>query len=297
MMNDDGLATSSRDQRIVVGVDGSEPARRALEWAAAQAERTGATLDIRTAPECQHAIDRPSSSDDAMTRLVHDATSEVHRLAPGVTTTEHVASYPPAADLVAASEGAELLVVGARGRGGFGLLIGSVGFHCLHLSRCPVVIVHPTSTTAAFSLSGRIVVGFDGTRSSSAALDWAARQAELTSAKVEVITAWEWPKFLGTPSIVPPGYRPGDYAEKLVDEELAAIQKVHPTVSFLPSILEEHPSKALVERSRGADLLAVGSRGRGEFTGRLLGSVSEHCAVHADCPVLVFRGMEPKGAR
>jgi nucleotide-binding universal stress UspA family protein len=283
---------SPQKQRIVVGIDGSEMAGEALRWAAAQAERTNATLDIRTAPACGHPIDRAGSSAGVMDSLVHEAALDVQRMMPGVTLTEHVGTYPPAADLVAASDNAGLLVVGSRGRGGFGLLIGSVGFHCLHLSHCPVVIVHPTPTAGGSQASGRIVVGFDGTRTSTAGLDWAARQGELTSSTVEVVTAWEWPKFLRSPSIVPSGYRPGDYAAKLVGEELVVVQKKHPTASLVTSIVEEHPSKALVERSQGADLLVVGSRGRGEFTGTLLGSVSEHCAVHADCPVLVYRGRE-----
>jgi nucleotide-binding universal stress UspA family protein len=294
--DDTRAARSDHDRRIVVGVDGSEPARRALEWAAAQAGRTGATLDIRTAAECEHLIDRPGGSENTPARLLRDAAGDVRRLAPEVATTEHVAPPPPAADLVAASAGAELLVVGARGRGGFGVLIGSVGFHCLHLSHCPVVIVHPTSGAGGSTPGGRIVVGFDGTRSSVAALEWAARQAELTSSKVEVVTAWEWPKLFGTPTVVPSGYRPGDYVEKLVDEELAGSQRAHPTVSFLPSIVEEDPSRALVESSRDADLLVVGSRGRGELGSRL-GSVSEHCAVHADPPVVVCRGFDPAGVR
>jgi nucleotide-binding universal stress UspA family protein len=142
-----------------------------------------------------------------------------------------------------------------------------------------------TSSTEA----GRIVVGVDGSPSSLAALEWAARQGELTGASLELVMAWEWPNSYGAPITFPTGWSPEVEATKVLDEATVAVRAAHPNVPMEAKVVEGHPAPALVGASRGAQLLAVGCRGHGEFTGMLLGSVSEHCVTNAHCPVLVFR--------
>jgi len=135
----------------------------------------------------------------------------------------------------------------------------------------------------------RIVVGVDGSKCSLAALHWAARQAELTGSALEVITTWEWPNTYGVVLAVPEGYDPEADARAVLDDVLKTVREDHPDLVVRPIVVRRHPAPALVEASRGADLLVVGSRGHGEFTGMLLGSVSEHCVTNAHCPVLVLR--------
>jgi nucleotide-binding universal stress UspA family protein len=134
----------------------------------------------------------------------------------------------------------------------------------------------------------RIVVGTDGSPSSIAALEWAANQAELTGAALEVIMTWEWPTSYGW-SMAPDNYAPAKDCEKTLAEVLGPIRTRHPSLSINEAVLQGHPAPLLIKASRGADLLVVGSRGHGEFAGMLLGSVSEHCATNAHCPVLVLR--------
>jgi nucleotide-binding universal stress UspA family protein len=134
-----------------------------------------------------------------------------------------------------------------------------------------------------------IVVGIDGSEPSLHAVRWAARQAELTGFPLEVIMTWEWPASYGWPLPLPAEYDPASDAKKLVDDAMAAIRESHPGLDIRIRVLEGHPAPTLVEASRGADLLVVGSRGHGEFAGMLLGSVSEHCVTNAHCPVVVFR--------
>jgi nucleotide-binding universal stress UspA family protein len=136
--------------------------------------------------------------------------------------------------------------------------------------------------------SRRIVVGIDGSPSSIAALQWAANQAKLTGAALEVLMTWEWPTSYGW-SIVPDGYDPAQDCEKALHEAVAPIRESDPGLSITTTVLEGHPAPILVKASRGADLVVVGSRGHGEFAGMLLGSVSEHCVSNAHCPVLVLR--------
>lgn len=133
------------------------------------------------------------------------------------------------------------------------------------------------------------MVGVDGSESSLGALDWAAGQAELTGAEIEVVVSWEWPTSYGWAVPYPEGWNPRDDATKVTDEPVARTRQAHPSLSISVTVTEGHPAPVLVEASRGADLLVVGSRGHGEFAGMLLGSVSEHCVTNAHCPVLVFR--------
>lgn len=136
----------------------------------------------------------------------------------------------------------------------------------------------------------RIVVGIDGSRSSVAALKWAARQAELTGCTLEAVTTWDWPAAFGVAfSYVPSDYSPSDDARKILDDALEGVRREHSGLSIRATVVEGHPAPVLVEASRGADLLVVGSRGHGEFAGMLLGSVSEHCVTNAHCPVVVLR--------
>jgi nucleotide-binding universal stress UspA family protein len=135
----------------------------------------------------------------------------------------------------------------------------------------------------------KIVVGVDGSPSSNAALEWGAQQAELTSAELEVVTAWQWPMIYGDPFALPPDYDPGAHARETLEDSVSTARAAHPKVEFRGIVVEGRPAPVLVGASHGADLLVVGSRGHGEFAGMLLGSVSEHCTSNAYCPVLVLR--------
>jgi nucleotide-binding universal stress UspA family protein len=143
-------------------------------------------------------------------------------------------------------------------------------------------------TTTPTAGTHRIVVGIDGSPSSITALEWALRQAELTDATLEVLMTWEWPTSYGW-SPVPSDYDPAQDATTFLENTLKSVRASHPGLSIESSVREGHPAPALVEASRDADLLVVGSRGHGEFAGMLLGSVSEHCVTNAECPVLVWR--------
>ncbi len=134
---------------------------------------------------------------------------------------------------------------------------------------------------------GRIVVGCDGSPSSSGALEWAARQAQLTGSSLQAIMTWEWPPSLGWSVPVPDDFDPESDVQRALEEAVARVRERHPDVTIETTVANGHPAPVLVEASKGADVLVVGSRGHGEFAGMLLGSVSEYCATRAHCPVLV----------
>ena len=135
----------------------------------------------------------------------------------------------------------------------------------------------------------RIVVGVDGSESSRHALRWAARQAQFTGGRIDVVVTWELPTSFGWVPPYPSDFDPARDAQSAADEEIRAALSDYPDVVAQTTVVEGHPAPTLVESSRGADLLVVGSRGHGEYAGMLLGSVSQHCASNAHCPVLVWR--------
>lgn len=138
----------------------------------------------------------------------------------------------------------------------------------------------------------RIVVGVDGSPSSKAALAWAVRQAEHTGGTVEAVIAWHYPVVAGTPfgsDSMLPEIDFAQVAERLLSQ--AVKQTVDPAgpVKVSCIVREGNAAAVLLEAARGADLLVVGNRGHGGFTEALLGSVSQHCVHHAQCPVVIIR--------
>ncbi|MFF1284532.1 universal stress protein [Streptomyces sp. NPDC058299] len=138
-----------------------------------------------------------------------------------------------------------------------------------------------------------IVVGVDGSPCSQAALRWALAQAELSGSAVEAVAAWRYPEVYGygygwVPSM-PDGGELAKAAEGALRETVATVrdQLGHPAQVTI-RVAEGHPVQVLMDASRNAQLLVLGSRGHGTFTGILLGSVSQHCVQHAPCPVVVI---------
>ena len=137
----------------------------------------------------------------------------------------------------------------------------------------------------------RIVVGVDGSASSKAALAWAVRQAHLTGAVVEAVTAWEFPAAYGY--AIPVGDVDfEELATKTVKDAIAEVMAEAGAGSIRYKVVEGNAAKVLVDESAGADLLVVGSRGHGGFVEALLGSTGQHAVHHAASPVVVIR--EPK---
>ena len=138
-----------------------------------------------------------------------------------------------------------------------------------------------------------IIVGVDGSDSSRAALRWAFDEAVHHGASLTVLMTWQPPSMPMTPpfgSLPPEGYsdQPREAALALLDRLMADLDQ-QSGVEVHTAIEEGSPAKVLIERSKEADLLVVGSRGQGGFAGMLLGSVSQHLVAHAECPVVVLR--------
>ncbi len=139
-----------------------------------------------------------------------------------------------------------------------------------------------------------IIVGVDGSENSRVALHWAYDEATHHGAALTAVTAWHWPALFMAPpygSLPPEGYetQPKDDALAMLERLTTELAPRTPAVDVRTSIAEGNPAKVLIERSKEADLLVVGARGREGFAGMLLGSVSQHIVAHAECPVVVVR--------
>jgi nucleotide-binding universal stress UspA family protein len=139
-----------------------------------------------------------------------------------------------------------------------------------------------------------VVVGVDGSTESIAALSWAARYAATTGATVRAIRAWHYPGAVGGPPVEKAPAAVREETEQRMSADLtAAVTKVYPDGSAAAvetRVSYGHPAQVLIEESKTADLLVVGSHGHGKFSGMLVGSVSIHCITNASCPVVVVRG-------
>jgi nucleotide-binding universal stress UspA family protein len=135
-----------------------------------------------------------------------------------------------------------------------------------------------------------VVVGVDGSGESVTALKWAAAYAATVGGRVRAVMAWHYPAAYGA---APVGHAPAAVTDEVrlqMTEALAkAIADAAPSVDVEQEIGYGHPAQVLVDQSANADLLVVGNRGHGAFTGMMVGSVSIHCVTHAHCPVVVVR--------
>ncbi|MDA3630359.1 universal stress protein [Saccharopolyspora oryzae] len=136
----------------------------------------------------------------------------------------------------------------------------------------------------------KIVVGVDGSDPSKCALRWAVRQAALLDGSVHAVGAWEFPAFYSWEGGPMPPDDFEDAARKALDDAVDQIEDEDlPRVPIERTLTHGHAAQALLDAAEGAELLVVGSRGHGSFYGALLGSVSQRCAVHAKCPVVIVR--------
>lgn len=138
-----------------------------------------------------------------------------------------------------------------------------------------------------------IVVGVDGSESSKLALRWAARLARAEDARIEVLGTWEWPSAYGW-AAVPVDISFDQDLEKVLNELVDEVFAKERPVDLRIRVMQGDPARVLVELSKTALLVVVGSRGRGGFAGLLLGSVSRKVAELAKCPVLIAHGADPE---
>lgn len=295
-----GVAEASSSGRIdrgtwIVGLDGSDCASNALEWAASNVDGRGTSLELVTAWQTPVAGVYPMSSpvtvaiDDTELHdaAAHDVAEVAARLGERLTlpVTAALGHGGPAQVLLEASESAAVLVIGSRGRGGFArLLLGSTSTQCATHASVPTIVVPGDAEPAAVAT---IVVGCDGSPNSMAALRWAI---DFAPSGGTVVVVWVWdatPLAVGADAFFFPDA--SDLAAErfhhLVDT--VAAQARAGGVTIEREFVRGTPRSALATQAENSDLVVVGARGHGAVGAALLGSVSTWLLHHVHRPIAV----------
>lgn len=290
---------------IMVGVDGSADALRAVDWAAVQAARRGWRLHIvhAVARQLFEPLPAPRFAEirtwmrNTGDEVLEEARAHAVRRAPGIPTSTELVPDPPARGLLEASASSGLLVVGGHGSGRVaGLLLGSVALQVATHAVVPVVVVRGEDVAAAPAVGppGRreeVVVGVDGSPASLAATDFAFEEAASSGALLRAVRAWTDLRGGGHAPVPPARDRDASIAEerRALAALLAEPRKAHPRVEVVEEVVHGRAARVLIEASTRARLVVVGHRGLGGFAGLLLGSVA-HAVLHrARCPVAIVR--------
>ena len=189
--------------------------------------------------------------------------------------------------LVAASKQAQMVVVGSRGLGAVGrAVLGSVSSGLVHHARCPVAIVHADQARAPDRTSP-VLLGIDGSPASEAATALAFDEA--SRRRVDLVALHAWSDVGVFPIVGMDWHEHEDEGHEVLGERLAGWQEQYPDVHVRRRIVCDKPARWLIEESQQAQLVVVGSHGRGGFPGMLLGSVGSAVAQGAKAPVIVVR--------
>lgn len=293
------MSSSSADSGIVVGVDGSPQSKAAVAWAAHEAALRGSRLTLvhaLTDPSVAAWLDVPLPADywteqSAMAKdLLEDAARAARAAAPqdrAVAIEQKSVSGSPLAVLVDSSEDAEMVVVGCRGLGGIQrALLGSVSSGLVHHAHCPVAVIHVEEPPTDRPADAPVVVGIDGSPASERAVEIAFDEASRRG--VDLIALHTWLET--TDDFIGVGWAEvRAQADETLAERLAGWQERYPDVVVRRVVEMDNPARELLELSTSAQLLVVGSHGRGGIAGMVLGSVSSAVVHGARVPVIVAR--------
>jgi nucleotide-binding universal stress UspA family protein len=283
---------------VVVGLDGSKSATHAVRWAAEEAARRNTELVIthscvllpaRTLDLIAPAESYADGVLDEGRQWLAEAATAARKAAPQVEVRTDLAAGDAAEQLIGRSTSACLLVLGSHGRGGFtGLLAGSTAVAVTTHAHCPVVVVR--NTEADPPSDAPIVVGLDGSPASNAALAFAFEAAAVRSVALHAVRTWwditaetAWQRGLTATNLA----SIEAVERRLLAEQVAARSAVHPDVPMQQILTRDRPAHTLVKQSANAQLIVVGTRGRGGFRGLLFGSTGQALIHHAHCPVSV----------
>ena len=277
-------------QPVVVGVDGSEESLLAAEWAALEARRHGLPLRIVSTPAIVPHVQAyqlsPAVADAlraAATRALRTAVGRAEEVAPGLTITTDLLSGPPAPAVAGSGSDAAMLVVGARGAGGFAaMLLGSVSRYAAARATCPVIVVRQ----ASMAVHQEVVVGIRDPQETSEALTFAFEEAAARHADLMAVHAWHWfPSVLRSPVDQDAPFLPEQISGQAVRSLSAVLnqwRQKYPAVRVHQDVIRGHPARILANYSVRSDLIVIG---RHADPG--IGSIQHALLDHARGPVAV----------
>lgn len=286
---------------VLVGVDGSESAAAAVRWAAREAVLRHVSLTVLTAfgfADGSFAggryplVDWLEAKEAVAEDLLRTVREDLAAVEPGVRIAFETSPAGPEAALREASEKAQLLVLGAPTGTLSGLLAGSPDIDLAAHAHCPVVVVR-----GSVRPDGPVVVGVDGSPLSDAAVACAFEEAAVHGVPLVAVHAWldaDRTRLFGDRAFP---FEAREAEHRLLAQRLAGYGSLYPDVRVEQIVEQGRPRDRLLEWSARASLVVLGSRGRGGFTGMVLGSTSHALLHHAGCPVLVVRSAAARRGR
>jgi nucleotide-binding universal stress UspA family protein len=281
------------ENAVLVAIDEEDPDQMLLGWAAAQAEVRGSPLVVCHMCEWQAGQQppRPMCEDGGRDlrvgpeRVVDAAIDVVRDAYPDLPVTGAIGTGSPVRGLLKAAEETAMVVVGARGIGGFlALLMGSVSGQVGEHAACPVGIVRPAAPGAT-----DVVVGIDGSPQAARALELGLAEARRMDGTLIAVHAYRLPPvaaaYAPNPGFNSLSHR--ELAEKTLDAALGDVEARNPDVKIERRVEHGPAARVLLDAADGAAALVVGARGLGGVTGLIAGSVSQQVMRHAHCPVLI----------
>ena len=293
------MTDARTDLGIVVGTDGGACANAAIRWAAREAAMRD--LPVALAHAITPLIEAPHDG-RLRSRIIrwqmyrgHQILSDACRLVAGTAgegapeVRSELLFKAAVPSLVQLSKEATMLVVGSRGAGVFGpRLLGSVSASLCRHAACPTAVIHERDNVIEEDPGLPVLLGIDGSPASEAATAFAFDEASRRGVGLTALHAWS---DVGVfPVLGMDWHTYHDEGAEVLGERLAGWQERYPDVAVQRRLVCDRPAHWLVEEARRAQLVVVGSRGRGGFAGMLLGSVSTAVAEAAGIPVIVARG-------
>lgn len=291
------MSDSIAGRGIVVGVDGSPAARVAVDWAAreAQGRKVALTLvhvipTMTMWPEVPMPAQIGRLYESQADGWLRDAREVAQRATDRLDLHTQVLGGAVLPSLVEFSKDAELIVVGCRGLGSIARrLLGSISWGLVHRAHCPVAVIHDEDPMMSCPVTqAPVVVGIDGSPASELATEIAFEQASRRGVELVAVHAWMDNTTFELPADEWSATRE-DLAEQTLAERLAGWQQRYPDVRVRRVVVRDQPARQLVKQAESAQLVVVGSHGRGGFAGMLLGSVAAAVAESASMPVIVAR--------
>ncbi|MGB5113156.1 MAG: universal stress protein [Mycobacterium sp.] len=292
------MSSSITRPGIVIGIDGSAASKVAVEWGARDAAMRNVPLTLAhvvtglggtwpTAPlpagigEWQQRQGREFIANAV--QVAREATRASGT--PDINTEMYYSAAVPT--LVDLSKGAEMLVVGRRGHTGLGNLLGSISAGVVQHAHCPVAVIHDEDPSMPHRAQAPVLVGIDGSTVSELATAIAFDEASRRQVDLIALHAWSDAGVVDFPGMDWATMKAS--ADEILAERLSGWQDRYPGVTIHRDVVCDRPAHQLIEKSQDAQLVVVGSHGRGGFAGMLLGSVSAAVIQSARIPVIVAR--------
>jgi nucleotide-binding universal stress UspA family protein len=293
------MSSSVERYGIVAGVDGSAASHAAVFWAAGEAAMRNIPLTlvhafntfVPTFPHIPMVTGEVVWPEDDSRAVLEQAVKIAQDAVPAgqnIVIVSELKYLPPVPTLIEMSEGAEMVVVGCNGRGAVArVVLGSVSSSVVHRAKCPVAVIHEEASDLPPSHGAPVLVGIDGSPASELAAGIAFDEASRRGVDLRALHAWSDVEYFELP-----GY---DWtavkaeAERNLAECLTGWQERYPDVVVDCIVVRDRAARQLVEQSESAQLVVVGSRGRGHLSGAMLGSVSNAVVQAVSVPVIVAR--------